>query len=82
MQLPEQMPTDADDRRILGEFYDQYKDNQWFQRAELIPNHPRQMKRTLEIYAAYNPLLQMKDLISFTSKYNLALEIVDLSHGN
>jgi hypothetical protein len=80
MTLPEQMPTDSTDRRILGEFYDQYKDNQWFERAELILNHPRQMRKTLEIHAKYNPILQMKEIIAFTSKYNLGMEVVDLSH--
>ena len=67
-------------RRILGEFYDFNKNRQWFRRAELVELHPNHMKPTLEVYCDYNPVLEMKDILQFTGKYNLALEIVPLSH--
>jgi hypothetical protein len=67
-------------RRILGEFYDINKSRQWFYRAELIELHPSHMKPTLEIYCNYNPVLEMKDILQFTNKYNIALEIVARSN--
>jgi hypothetical protein len=82
MQLPEHMPVDRTDRETLGLFYNLFNNNQWFHRAEIILNHPNQMRKTLEIHAMYNPLLQMKDILAFTDQYKLGLEIVDLSHGN
>ena len=42
--------------------------------------HPSHMKPTLEIYCDYNPVLEMKDLLQFTDKYHLALEIKALSN--
>jgi hypothetical protein len=75
MRLPKQLPVGQEDRRILGEFYDTYKDKQWFDSAELVENHPTQMRRTLEVSVAYNPLLEAKELLTFTQKYNLALVI-------
>jgi hypothetical protein len=67
-------------RRILGEFYDINKNRQWFRRAELIELHPTHMKPTIEIYCDYNPVLEMKDILQFTSKYNVAVEIFALSN--
>ena len=72
---------DADKVRIF-DFYNLYSGRQWFNRAEIVPNHPKHMKKTLEIYCNYNPLLEMKDILSFTQKDNMAVEIIDLSHGN
>lgn len=78
MRLPKQLPAGQEDRRILGEFYDTYKDRQWFDSAELVENHPTQMKKTLEVFVAYNPLLEAKELLTFTQKYNLALVVTTL----
>lgn len=67
-------------RRILGEFYDMHKNKQWFHRAELIELHQTHMKPTLEIYCDYNPVLEMKDILQFTSQYNIAYEIIARSN--
>lgn len=80
MQLPKFLPDSPEDRRILGEFYDLYKDRQWFDRAEIVENHPTQMRKTLEITVKYNPLLEMKEILNFIRKYNLALEQISLSN--
>ena len=76
MELPRTMPTGQEHRRILGEFYDINKNRQWFKRAELIENHPSHMKPTIEIYCDYTPVLEMKELLEFTTRYNLALNFV------
>lgn len=80
MELPRQMPNGLEYRRILGEFYDTNKNKQWFNRVELIEMHSSHMKPTLEIHCDYNPVLEMKEIIAFTSKYNLGLEIVARSN--
>lgn len=80
MELPRTMPKSTEHRRILGEFYDFNKNKQWFHRAELVELHPTHMKPTLEIYCNYNPVLEMKEILSFTNMYNVALEIRPLSH--
>jgi len=80
MTLPTFMPKTQADRQILGEFYDLYKDRQWFERAELYENHPKQMKKALEITVRYAPLLEMKEILTFIHKYNIGLETVSLSN--
>jgi hypothetical protein len=82
MQLPLKLESisNPEHRRILGEFYDLNKNKQWFHRAEFVEMHPTHMKAALEIYCMYNPVLEMKELLQFTSKYNLALEIIAFSH--
>lgn len=67
-------------KRILGEFYDINKDRQWFNRAELIELHSTHMKPTIEIYCHYNPVLEMKEILQFASRYNVALEIIARSN--
>lgn len=78
MQLPRKLPDSHEDRLNLGEFYNTYKDRQWFERAEIIDNHPTQMRKTLELLVRYNPLLEAKEILSFTNKFNLALVIETL----
>lgn len=80
MELPHKLPDNQELRRVLGEFYDSAKDRQWFERAELVENHPTHMKKTLELHCKYNPVLEMKEILSFCHKYDLALEIVAQSH--
>jgi len=82
IQLPKNdySKSSQEHRRILGEFYDLNKNKQWFYRAELIELHPTHMKPTLELYCDYNPVLEMKELLTFTSQYNLALEVIPSSH--
>jgi len=74
------LPKDPEKRRILGEFYDTYKNKQWFWRAEYIEKHPTHMCDTLVIYSKYNPVLEMKDILMFVDKYKIAYEIVSMSH--
>ena len=81
MELPKKLPKSTEHRRILGEFYDINKNKQWFHRAELVELHSSHMKPTLEIYCDYNPVLEMKDIIQFTSNYNIAVEIVTRSNS-
>jgi hypothetical protein len=83
MNMPTQFQNlNDDDRRILFEFYGLYSARQWFDKAEVILNHPKHMKKTLEVYCNYNPLLEMKEILSFTQKYSLGVEIIDLSHSD
>ena len=81
MELPRKMPVNQSERENLGLFYDTYKNKQWFNRAELIPNHPKHMRLTLEIHVNYNPLLEMKEILTFAAKYNYAVDVVDMSHS-
>lgn len=80
MELPHKMPESVPLRKVLGEFYDINRTKQWFHRAELVEMHPTHMKPTLEIHSRYNPILEMKEILEFTNKYNLALEVVPFSH--
>ncbi len=81
MELPKKLDgLSQEHRRILGEFYDWQKGKQWFKRAEIISLHPTHMKPALEIYCDYNPVLEMKDILQFTGKYNLAVEIINASN--
>jgi peroxiredoxin len=78
MKLPEKMDVlSPENRSILGEFYNMNATKQWFERAELVINQDR---RVLEIVVNYSPILEMKDILAFTTKYNLRLETIDLSH--
>lgn len=77
MRLPQKLESlSQEDRTLLGEFYNLYSTKQWFDRAEIIENHPRQFKKTLELTVNYPPLLEMKDILSFVQKYSIAVETV------
>jgi len=80
MELPRRLPEKREFRRILGEFYDVNKNRQWFNRAELVELHSTHMKPTLEIYCDYNPHFELNAILEFTTRYNIAHEIIDLSH--
>jgi hypothetical protein len=81
MRIPEKIQNLAvRDRQILFEFYGLFSNRQWFDKVELLLTHPTHMKRTLEVSCNYNPLLEMKDILTFTQTHNLAVDIVDLSH--
>lgn len=81
MELPKKLDgLSLEHRRILGEFYDWQKDKQWFIRAELIPLHASHMKPTIELYCSYNPVLEMKEILQFTSKHNIAVEVINSSN--
>ena len=80
MELPKKMPQSTEHRRILGEFYDLNKNKQWFDRAEFVELHSSHMKPTIEIYCQYNPVLEMKEILEFTTKHNIALEIISRSN--
>lgn len=80
MELPRKMPESFEHRRILGEFYDINKNKQWFLRAELNELNANHMKPTIEIYCSYAPVLEMKEILQFCGKYNIAHEIFSASH--
>lgn len=80
MELPKKMPRKPEHRLILGEFYDINKNKQWFDRAELIELHPNHMKPAIEIYCGYNPVLEMKDILQFASRHNIAIEVIARSN--
>jgi len=70
----------SEQRRILGEFYDIFSKKQWFHRTELMELHPTHMKPAIQVFCNYNPILEMKEILTFTNRYNLALEIIPRSH--
>lgn len=72
--LPSFLPKNAEDKRILGEFYDTFHKMQWFGKAELFENHPTQMKKTLEVTVRYIPTLEMKEILTWLHKYQMGLE--------
>ena len=77
MQLPQKLESlNQADRQALGEFYNLYSGKQWFGRAEIIENHQTQMRKTLELIVNYPPLLEMKEILTFAQKYNLAVETI------
>lgn len=89
MELPNRLPQNKDGtitpkqqelRRILGEFYDINKNKQWFHRAELVELHSTHMKPTIEIYCSYNPVLELKEIIQFSDRHNLAFQIIAQSN--
>jgi hypothetical protein len=80
MRLPTRLPDSNEDRNILGEFYNLHSRAQWFDMALIDENHPTQFKKSLVIYANYTPTLEMKEILSFTHKYALGLEIKDKAH--
>lgn len=80
--MPQRVDGLSDTEKLqIFEFYGLYSGRQWFDKAEIY-THPNQLKRTLELTCNYNPLLEMKEILTFTSKYNLAVEIVDLSNSD
>jgi hypothetical protein len=44
--------------------------------AMIVENHPNQMRKALVLNVNYNPALEMKEILAFTHKYTLGLEIV------
>jgi hypothetical protein len=64
------------DRALLGEFYDIYQNRQWFNSALVVENHPTHMRKTLVVNVQYRPLVEMKEVLSFVSKHNLALDFI------
>ena len=77
-----QLPTDEKDRQILAEFIKTYHTHEWLRGANVIPDHPTQMRKTLEVHVNYRPINEMVQIRSFVHKYNLALEFVqvDVNH--
>lgn len=74
MNLPNFLPNNQEDRRILGEFYDTFSKMQWFERAELHENHPTQMRKAIEATVNYLPTLEMRDILAWAHKYQLSFE--------
>lgn len=74
MQLPEN-PMDKD---ILAQFYQSYHTQQWFRGANVVPNHPEHMRKTLVVSVNFKPHYCMNEIRQFTNKYNLALDIKEV----
>jgi hypothetical protein len=74
MNLPHFYPKSQEDRRVLGEFYDTFHRQEWFERAELHENHPTQMRKAIEATVRYLPTLEMKEILQWAHKYNLPIE--------
>jgi hypothetical protein len=81
MRLPSRLPHEPRLRLALGEFYDGAKCHAWFERAELVENHPSNLKNTLELYVKFNPVSEMNKIFQFAHKHDLALIIHDLSNN-
>lgn len=73
-----QLPTNEKDRQILAEFIQTYASHQWLRGANVIENHPNQMRKTLEVHVNYRPINEMVQLRSFVHKHNIALEFVQV----
>lgn len=76
MRLPSQLPINEEDRKALGEFYNNHSTKQWFDKAEIVEQHPTHMKRTLVLNVNFTPAFEMKEILSFTHKYNLGLDVI------
>ena len=76
MRLPTQLPNNQADSNALGEFYNTHAMKQWFDMAMIVENHPNQMRKALVLNVNYNPALEMKEILAFTHKYTLGLEII------
>jgi hypothetical protein len=73
-----QLPTNEKDREILKEFIATYASHQWLRGANIIENHPTTFKKTLEVHVNYRPINEMLHILSFTNRYNLALEFIQV----
>lgn len=73
-----QLPTDPHDREILKEFIATYATHEWLRGANVIPMHPTQMRKTLEVHVNYRPINEMVQLRSFAHKHGVALEFVQV----
>jgi hypothetical protein len=80
MELPRSLPKNPQQRRLLGEFYDIHKNKQWFQRAEFLEVHPSHMRPAIEIYCQIKPVLEMKDILQFADRNNVAVDFIVLSN--
>ncbi len=83
MRFPERAHNLSDeDKKIIFEFYGLYSNRQWFDKVELLVQKvtPTQTNKVLQLSCNYNPLLEMKEILSFTQRYNLTVETIDLSH--
>lgn len=80
MEFPKKPIANPNKMRILGEFYDMFHNQQWFNRAEYVENHPSHMRDTIEIHCNYNPVLEMKYILQFIDKYHLGMEVIAKSN--
>ena len=71
-----QLPTNPQDREALKEFVSTFWDRQWLRGANIVENHPTQMRKTLEVAVNYKPLNEMLQIRTFVEKHNLGLEFV------
>ena len=74
------------DKAVLREFLSLFQNKSWFVQnasrpaVNIIYNHPKTMGKTLEVVCNNRPVYEMTELLSFTHKHGLALDIVDLSN--
>jgi len=69
-----------EERKMLGDFYDSYSKYTWFRGAQLVKNHPTQFRTVLVITCDYRPLTDMGPILTFTDKYGIGLEWINLSN--
>ena len=76
MELPKILPKSAEQKRVLGEFYDLYKDKPWFVKAEFVEMHPNHLRPTIQVYCENDPASERTNIAGFAATYGLALEIL------
>ena len=77
--MPNLSGLDEKERVDLGLFYDKYARAEWFRGAQLVKNHPMQMKTVLLITCEYTPLNLLGEILSFTEPKGWGIEWRDLS---
>jgi len=78
--LPERLPIDPNDRKILGDCYDLFCTRQWFRGADLVFNHPTHMCKTLVIKCEYKPVAEMTEILGFIQSRQISVDWVVMSH--
>lgn len=70
------------DKKLVKEFVETHWNAQWFRRdipPTLYQNHPSRMCKTLEVSVAYKPLNEMKSVLAFADKHQIAVEFLIVS---
>ena len=63
-------------RKTLGEFYDKYHTNGWFDRATITKNDAETMRPTLVVNCIYQPIHDFLLIKEFCQNNKLALKLV------
>lgn len=72
--LPERLPENPVDRKILGDFYDAFCTRQWFRGADIVEKHPTHMCKTLVVKVDYKPVAEMTEILNFIHPRQIALD--------